>query len=446
MGGMIGYAGLSHLGIVSSLATAAKGFRVVAFDPNRELCQSLRDGRLPVSEPGLAELLAEHRDRLEFTSDPARLRDCGVTILSRDVPTDEQNRSQLQALDELLETVLPILPPQAVLVVLSQVCPGYMRRLWDRLDSAQEFPPDQLYYQVETLIFGNAVERALHPERFIIGCLHPAKPLPAPYAELLAAYGCPILPMVYESAELAKLAINLFLVSTVTTTNTLAELCEAIGADWSEIQPALRLDKRIGPHAYVAPGLGIAGGNLERDLTTLKRLAGEAGTEAGIINAFQQNSAYRRDWALRMIYKSLPPSLASPVIAVWGLTYKPQTRSTKNSPSLALVQHLSGSATAECMIRAYDPEATMSEAPADRVVVASSAMEACRGADVLVVMTPWAEFAQIDAIAIKRAMRGSVIIDPYGHLPASPAQAAGFKHYRLGANQVTANQLRENVA
>ncbi|OAI53269.1 hypothetical protein AYO44_04365 [Planctomycetaceae bacterium SCGC AG-212-F19] len=444
MRGMIGYVGLSHLGIVSSVAAAAKGFRVVAFDTDEDLCQSLGKGELPVYEPGLAELLAEHRARLEFTSERARLRDCAVVIFSLDVPTDEQNRSHLQALDELFESVVPVLPPQAVLVVLSQVFPGYMRRLRDRLCSAPEVLPNPLYYQVETLIFGNAVERALRPERLIVGCAEPGAPLPTPYAEFLTSFGCPVLPMIYESAELAKLAINLYLVATVTTTNTLAELCEGVGADWSEIQPALRLDKRIGPHAYLAPGLGIAGGNLERDLTTLKRLAGEAGTEAGIIDAFVRNSTYRRDWALRMIHKTLPAGVANPVIALWGLAYKPQTRSTKNSPALALIGQLSVGATG-CAIRAYDPEAAFL-APPDRLVMCPSAMDACRGADVLAVMTPWAEFARVNLDDMKRAMRGSVIIDPFGSIPAGQSHAAGFRHFRLGANELTADQRKEKVA
>src|SRR5439155_15766795 len=133
----------------------------------------------------------------------------------------------------------------------------------------------QLHYQVETLIFGRAVERALFPERFMVGCADPGQPLPQGFDEPLAAFKCPILPMLYESAELAKIAINIFLVASVTATNTLAEVCERIGADWGEIAPALRLDKRIGSSAYLSPGLGLSGGNLERDLATVLGLASE---------------------------------------------------------------------------------------------------------------------------------------------------------------------------
>src|SRR5207249_963250 len=157
---MIGFAGLSHLGVNYSLATAAKGFDVRAYDPSPELVADLERGKLSVEAPG-------------FTR---RLR------------------------GELLTS-----------------------------GAAAE-----IYYQVETLIFGRAVERALHPERHMVGAADPAKPLPEAFRRWHETFHCPVLVMRYESAELAKIAINLFLVSSVSTTNMLAEVCEQIGADWSE--------------------------------------------------------------------------------------------------------------------------------------------------------------------------------------------------------------------
>src|SRR4029077_628702 len=148
-------------------------------------------------------------------------------------------------------------------------------------------------------------------------CADPAQPLPEPYGALLATFGCPLLPMRYESAELAKIAINCCLAASVTISNTLAELSEGVGADWHEIAPALRLDRRIGPHAYLAPGLGIAGGNLERDLATVQRLADARGTEAGVVAAWQRNSRYRRDWPLRQLQERVRG--VDPVIGVLGV-------------------------------------------------------------------------------------------------------------------------------
>src|SRR5262249_7021885 len=181
-----------------------------------------------------------------------------------------------------------------VIVVLSQVPPGYTR--------ARQLSGRLLYYQVETLVFGRAVERATKPERFIVGVPEAGQPLPLALETFLDAFGCPILPMRFESAEFTKISINCCLVASVSIANTLAELCERIGADWSEIAPALKLDRRIGTYSYLTPGLGLAGGNLERDLATIMRLAEEYGTDAGVIQAFVANSAHRKDWALRILH------------------------------------------------------------------------------------------------------------------------------------------------
>ena len=127
-----------------------------------------------------------------------------------------------------------------------------------------------LYYQVETLIFGKSLDRALNPERIIIGCNESNSKIKNSYLKYLKRFNCPIIKMSYESAELTKIAINIFLASSITTTNVLSEICSTIGANWEEIKPALKLDSRIGPKAYLKPGLGISGGNIERDIMSLK--------------------------------------------------------------------------------------------------------------------------------------------------------------------------------
>ena len=156
--------------------------------------------------------------------------------------------------------------------------------------------------------------------------------------------------MRYESAELAKISINMCLVASIGVANMLAELCEGIGAVWSEIVPALKLDRRIGAYSYLAPGLGIAGGNLERDLATVERLAVAHNTDAGIVRAWLANSRHRRDWAARTIRTALLDAKPDAVIAVWGLAYKENTHSVKNSPSLATIAQLPGT-----KLRLHDP-------------------------------------------------------------------------------------------
>src|SRR5439155_23632189 len=221
------------------------------FDHASGLCDQLNRGEFPIAEPGLDELYQSHKARIRFSGDAAELGRCDLIFVSLDVPTDTANRSDLEPLERLMDTVAGRIAPGATVVILCQVPPGFTRSLKTALLARGVEWAGRLFYQVETLIFGNAIERALRPERFIIGCADPKATLPGAYAEWLKAFGCPLLPMRYESAELAKIAINLFLVSTVSTTNALSEVCERIGADWSEVAPALRLDRRIGPHAYL---------------------------------------------------------------------------------------------------------------------------------------------------------------------------------------------------
>jgi len=417
---IIGFAGMTHLGLVSGVSASEKGFNVVCFDLDAARIAALVRHDLPVSEPQLNELTAKNVKRLKFTSAIADLSICDVIYVAPDVPTDVLGQSNLEPVNVLLGAVVAAARADAAVVLLSQVPPGFTRD-WQR-------PGRVLYYQVETLIFGRAVERALYPERYIVGCADPTQPLPLAYQTFLTAHGCPILPMRYESAELAKISINMCLVASVSVANTLAELCEKIGAVWSEIVPALKLDKRIGQYAYLAPGLGIAGGNLERDLATVCNYADRHGTDAGVVRAWIANSCHRRDWTLRTLHRETLSRIDDPVIAVLGLAYKQDTHSTKSSPSLALLEHLK-----PFRVRVFDPVVPASAAPNPRCYAAKSELDACEGADALAVMTPWQQFSKLDPAKIAQRLRGRVVLDPYATLNVTACRAAGLDYLTLGA-------------
>ena len=222
---VIGFAGMTHLGINSAAAAAGQGAETVCFDPDATVIGNLKSSKLSIVEPGLPELLEQSKARMAYTVEAGDLKRCSVVYISADVPTDDQGQSDLSGIRALIDTVSVGLALDAILVILCQVPPGFTRSL--------ALPKERLYYQVETLIFGRAVERALYPERFIVGCAEPDQPLPQALQDFLSVFGCPILPMRYESAELAKISINCCLVASVTVANTLAELSERIGADWS---------------------------------------------------------------------------------------------------------------------------------------------------------------------------------------------------------------------
>ena len=276
---IIGFIGMTHLGIITAVGAAEKGYRVFCFDRDKLLVNSLKRKSTQVSEPDLIELWTRNNERITCTCDMSLIKNCDLIYISPDIATDDKGSSDLSIINELINIAFDSIKQDATVVILSQVPPGYTR--------SKHKNSINLFYQVETLIFGRAIERTLKPERFIVGCLNVKSALPKVYEEYLRSYSCPILPMSYESAELAKIAINMFLVSSVVTTNTLAELCESLGADWGEIVPALRLDRRIGAFAYLNPGLGISGGNLERDLTTLENLSNKYETNSSIVMAWK---------------------------------------------------------------------------------------------------------------------------------------------------------------
>ena len=415
----VGFAGMTHLGLISSVAGAERGFDMVCFDPDPALIERIAEGSLPVVEPDLEALIARNKPRLAFTADPRALRGCDVVYVAPDVATDEEGRSDLVIIERLLAMAFDNTRADTVVVVLSQVPPGFTR--------SRQRADRTLIYQVETLIFGRAVERALHPERTIIGLEDTAQPLPPVYRSYLAAHGNPpLLSMRYESAELAKISINCCLVASVSVANTLGELCEHLGADWSEIAPALKLDRRIGPFSYLTPGLGIAGGNLERDLATVIRMSAEFGTDAGVIDAWIANSRHRKNWAFDVLKAELLTHATKPRIAVLGLTYKENTHSIKNSAAVALVLQL-----AACEVAVFDPIVKTAVVPAARK--ASSMLDCIAGADAVAIMTPWPEFKSLDPASIARGMRGRLLLDPYRLLPGPAVAALGLDYFTLGA-------------
>lgn len=415
---VVGFAGMTHLGINSAVATAARGFSVLGYHADPALIERLKRHEMPIVEPELDDYVARNAERLSFTADAADLARCDIVYIAADVPTDDEAKSDLTPIRALIETVGTNLRSDAVMVVLCQVPPGFCR-------AVTAVPSERLVYQVETLIFGRAVERAMFPERFIIGLSDPARGLPAKYEKVLTAFGCPLLPMRYESAELAKISINFCLVASVTVANTLAEISEAIGADWSEIAPALKLDKRIGPHSYLAPGLGISGGNLERDLRTVLSIGEPRGTDVGVVKAWIANSRYRKDWPWRTLRDAVLAERPDARIAVLGLAYKENTHSTKNSPSLMLLDHLRGKT-----VRVHDPVVSASEVP--WAEGAESAIDCLKDADVVVIATPWPEYRRLSIADLGAAMRGRVVIDPYRILDGKAAAAAGFAWHTLG--------------
>lgn len=413
----IAYIGMSHLGLISAIGSASKGYKVICFDNNLEIINKLKSNNFIYSEPNLNQLFEKFKSNILFTNNLQDINQCDLVYIAKDVPTDDKGNSDLFSIISLIDTIKNSISDNSLLIILSQVPPGFTNKIL--------FDKSRLFYQVETLIFGKAIERTLNPERFIIGSNK--KVLPKKLSDFLNSYNCPICIMKYESAELSKIAINMFLVSSVSTTNTIAEMCEKIGANWDEINPVLKLDKRIGNHAYLKPGLGIAGGNLERDLATFKNLAKIHKTEHSIIDSWKKNSQHRANWALSKFNDFFFKEKTKKNIGILGLAYKENTNSIKNSCSLKLMKSLK-----KHILYAYDP--IIKELPNNFnfVKIQKSIQNVYENADLLIIMTPWEDFKELNPKTLFKKLKEKLIIDPYGILNNDLCQSSGLKYYKLG--------------
>lgn len=412
----IGFCGMSHLGITSSIAAVSKGFRVICFDPDQSKIKRLEKGDLIIFEPHLDDAYNKNIENICFTDNITKLLECDLIYISQDVVTDDYGNSIMNDLDELIELIKPHIRIDAILVILSQVPPGYSRLKKESLN---------LYYQVETLIFGDAFNRAMYPERYIIGGNGESDELPYPLRVYLKAYNCPIFLMSYESAELAKISINLMLISSLSMANMISNICENIGADWNDITKVLKLDKRIGQNAYIKTGLGFSGGNLERDLVTIQKVCKSFSISNDFFENIAQINNYQRNWPYQKLISLF--DLNNQIrIAILGMTYKENTNSVKNSPVIELLNKLEG-----CNVIVYDPIVN-----ANKYIqwceVASSLADACLDADVVLIMTPWKEFQSADINYIISIMRGNIIIDPHNIVNTNDIEHHNIKVLKAG--------------
>ena len=403
---VVGFLGLSHLGIVSAISLASKKVNCIGVDLNHKLVNNLSNQKWPIKEPGMDEVYIDSKNFLFFDSNLAALAKCDIVYISQDVPTNNEGKSDLAIIENLICEAAQNILPESLIIILCQVPPGFSRKM-------QKYHKN-LYYQVETLVFGQAFERAIFPERIIVGAEDPCVPISADFQIVLDKFSCPILLMDYESAEFTKISINAFLAASITTTNELNRIGNSVGAKWDNVKEALKLDKRIGPYAYLKPGLGISGGNIERDLQTLDDLDQKESGGVGLFRTYTSHSKAQKNWIFNVISDDILRTNRKARIGILGVTYKENTNSTKNSIALEVIFKFS-----ENIVGIHDPYAELPQELAG-LKRFSSAQECILSSDVVAIMTPWKEFYEIDLRKIPKEKLSSLIfIDPYGILDHS---------------------------
>ena len=331
----VGVVGLSHLGLITSTGLAYLKKKVVGMDSDPKVVENLQNQILPVYEPGLDDLLKKVKTNVEFSNNFSILRNIPLVFFSQDTETDGSGSVEL--LDQMLNLSIPHFRNHVTIICMSQVPIGYYRNLEQKIKHLRPNLKFNLYHMVDTIIMTNAIDRFINPERIIIGASGNKK-FSSQMDSFLSLFKCPVFGMSYESAEITKAAINLYLANTVTFANTLSDFCESCGANINDIIPALKTDKRIGPHAYLRPTLRIAGGHLERDLYMFNRTAKKFQISSGIVHWIIQQNSIRYKWVEDKLNKYLFKTIKKPTIAIWGLSYKKNTDSTQNAASLKIIQ------------------------------------------------------------------------------------------------------------
>jgi UDPglucose 6-dehydrogenase len=400
--------GLWHLGSVTAACLAAAGHEVRAFDPVGATIEALRDGRPPIAEPGLQDLIGRglRSGALRFTSDAGEaIRDAEVVWVTFDTPVDAGDRADVASVVAHVEAAFPHLTDGALLMVSSQLPVGTLRRLEESWRAAARGRRVSFACSPENLRLGDAIEVFMKPDRVIVGVRDGSARERA--TRLFAPITDRIEWMSIESAEMTKHAVNAFLGTSVTFINELAAICERVGADAKEVERGLRSERRIGPLAYLSPGGAFAGGTLARDVTFLRELGLAHDVPTGLLDGVVASNTAHQRWARRRLESELG-RLEGIRVAVWGLAYKPGTDTLRGSPSLDLCRWLVGRGAD---VHVHDPAIVALPGDLDDVTCHTDPLDAATGARALVVGTSWPIYRQVDVDRLAASAPGLLVLD-----------------------------------
>ena len=423
MSDAVGVVGMWHLGCSIAAAWLTLGRRVQAVEFDRTVAADLAQGRAPLFEPGLDDVLTTglSSGHLSVATTAETLKDCDVVFIAYDTPVDDRDASDVGPIERAIDAIATHLARNAIVVVSAQMPVGTCRMLRARL---QRIRPDaELAYSPENLRLGESIKCYLQPGHIVVGAETAA--VHSHLARLFEPMNATIFAMSLPSAEMVKHGINSFLATSVTLANQWSDIADAYGADFDDIAGALRADPRIGGRAYISPGIGFSGGTLGRDLRVLSTASATVmGDTAPLFSQVWEYNASRASLVARRIASVVADG---GVVALLGMTYKPGTSTLRRSLPLAIAAELCAGGV-QC--RAFDPRADWDTVELPKgLQIATSVVDALRGASLVVVLTEWPEFREIDFAAAAHAMQSARLLDPKRFL--SPLRSrlidAGFE-------------------
>ncbi|MCL9665103.1 UDP-glucose/GDP-mannose dehydrogenase family protein [Curtobacterium albidum] len=428
--------GCGYLGAVHAASMAKLGHEVVAVDVDPVKIERLAAGEAPFFEPGLPETLAEAlaSGRIRFTTDMAEVAGSTVHFLAVGTPQGPTGAADMRYVDAAVASLTPYLTAGAFVVGKSTVPVGTAARLAAEVSAA--VPGATLVWNPEFLREGFAVQDTVSPDRFVYGVpdgdagQRAVAALDEVYAQALAA-GTPRLVVDLATAELVKISANAFLATKISFINAMAEIAEVAGADVTALADAIGYDDRIG-RKFLNAGLGFGGGCLPKDIRAFQARADELGVgrSLGFLAEVDAINLRRRAHVATLAGELLGGSVAGRRVAVLGLAFKPNSDDVRDSPALDIAARL---VELGATVLAYDPAANHTAARVrPEVETVDSAAEALRDADLVLVLTEWAEFRELDPRVVADLVAAPVVLDGRNCLDRDAWTAAGFTVRGMG--------------
>ena len=431
--------GTGYVGLVAGTCFAESGNDVICVDIDERKIERLRQGEIPIFEPGLEELILKNVEdgRLSFTTDLGdAVKRSLICFVAVGTPPGPDGHADLSAIEAAAASIAKSMDGYRVIVNKSTVPVGMAERVREIVRSHTHHPVD-VVSNPEFLKEGAAIEDFMKPDRVVIGSDSPRatevmKELYSPFVRTER----PILIMSAESAEMTKYCANAMLAARISLMNEFANLCERVGADVADVRRGVGFDQRIGHH-FLFPGIGYGGSCFPKDVRAIIRVAEAKGLEFSLLNAVEEVNGRQKSVMVEKVMSHYGGELRGKRFAVWGLSFKPRTDDMREAPSIIVIEAL---LKAGAEVDAHDPEA-MKEARryfGDRIRYHQHNYDALVDADALLILTEWNEFRRPDFERIRKSLKRPVIFDGRNIYEPGQMRSLGFVYHSIGRPVVRA--------
>ena len=425
--------GAGYVGLVSGACFADFGHHVTCIDKDAQKVAALNRGEIPIFEPGLADLVEANvrQERLRFAVDTVSVGAAEAVFIAVGTPSRRgDGHADLSFVYDAVREIAPLLSAAAVVITKSTVPVGTGDEIERILRDTRPDADIQVVSNPEFLREGAAIRDFKHPDRIVVGTDDArARAVVAELYRPLYLNASPIFYVNRRTAELIKYAANAFLATKITFINEVADLCEQVGADVNEVARGMGLDNRIGDK-FLHAGPGFGGSCFPKDTTALLKTAQDHGVALRIVEAVASVNEQRKRAMARKVVAALDGSVRGKTVAVLGLTFKPNTDDTRDSPAIPLITALQDQGAT---VRAYDPAGMEQAKPQlQGVHYCNGAYVAAEGAHAIVIATEWEQFRALDLDRLKSVMAQPVIVDLRNIYRADEMKRAKFKYVAVG--------------